>query len=33
MKFKFYAIFLFTTLQIQYGNALIKSKQEDVFFL
>ena len=32
MKFKFYTIVLFTTLQIQYGNALIKSKQKDVFF-
>ena len=32
MKFKLYTIVLFTTLQIQYGNALIKSKQKDVFF-
>lgn len=32
MKFKLYTIARFTTLQIQYGNALIKSKQKDVFF-
>ena len=32
MKFKLYTIVLFTTLQIQYGNTLIKSKQKDVFF-
>ena len=32
MKFKFYIIALFTTLQIQYGNALNKSKGKEVCF-
>jgi hypothetical protein len=32
MKFKFYIIALSTTLQIQYINVLIKSKQNEVFF-
>ena len=32
MKFKFYIVALFTTLQILYGNVLIKSKQKEVGF-